>query len=217
MSLGLIGRKCGMTRIFLEDGAVVPVSVIEVVNNKITQIKDMATDSYYALQVAYGVKRASLISKSKSAHLAKAQCAPCVGLHEFRLQDAAPDTYKLGDELTVDLFSAGQFVDCTGISKGKGFAGGVKRHNFKTQDATHGNSVSHRAPGSTGQCQTPGRVFKGKKMAGHMGVDKVTVQNLVVHSVDVDRRLILVKGSVPGFVNGYVVLRAAIKKKQEAS
>lgn len=213
MSLGLVGRKCGMTRIFTEDGSAIPVSVIEVMANKVTQIKSKNTEGYSALQVAYGKKRASLLTKARSGHLAKAQCEPCSGMHEFRLAADMSD-YKLGDTLSLDLFSEGQFIDVTGVSKGKGFAGCVKRHNFSTQDATHGNSVSHRAPGSTGQCQTPGRVRKGKKMAGHMGSQKVTMQNLKVAKIDAERNLILIKGAVPGFVDGFVVICPAIKKQE---
>ncbi len=212
MSLGLVGRKCGMTRIFSEDGSVSPVTVIEIIPNTVTQVKSQATDGYDAVQVAYGTKRASLINKSRSAHLAAAKCAPAVGLCEFRLSTEDAAAKNQGDKLTADLFSEGQYVDVTGTSKGKGFAGGVKRHNFHMQDATHGNSVSHRAHGSTGQCQTPGRVRKGKRMAGHMGDVRVTTQNLSIVAVDNEKQVIMIKGTVPGCVGGYVMINSAVKK-----
>lgn len=215
MQMGLVGKKCGMTRIFNEDGSAVPVTVIEVVANKVSQIKTKDSDGYDAVQIAYGSKRASLLNKARSGHLAKAGCEPCSGLLEFRLDSEAVASSKAGDQVKVDIFTEGQFIDVTGVSKGKGFAGGVKRHNFRTQDATHGNSVSHRAPGSTGQCQTPGRVFKGKKMAGHMGAEKVSVQNLKVVKVDSDRQLVLVSGAVPGFNGQFVVIHPAAKKQEK--
>lgn len=210
MSIGLVGRKCGMTRVFTEDGVATPVTVIEVDPNRITQLKSVDVDGYDAIQVTAGAKKASRLTKGESGHFAKAGVEAGRGLWEFRLGGATVD-YKLGDSISVNLFDGVQRVDVTGTSKGKGFAGAVKRWNFRTQDATHGNSLSHRAPGSIGQCQTPGRVFKGKKMAGHMGSVKVTVQSLEVVRVDVERNLLLVKGAVPGATGNDVVVRPAVK------
>ena len=215
MQMGLIGKKCGMTRVFNEDGSATPVTVIEVIANKISQVKTQDNDGYDAVQVAYGSKRASLLTKARSGHLAKAGCEPCFGLHEFRVTAEDIAERKAGDEIKIDIMTEGQAVDVSGVSKGKGFAGAVKRHNFKMQDATHGNSVSHRAPGSTGQCQTPGRVFKGKKMAGHMGAEKVSMQNLKVVKVDNERQLVLVSGAVPGFNGQFVVISPAVKKQEK--
>ncbi|WP_163835723.1 50S ribosomal protein L3 [Spartinivicinus ruber] len=208
MSIGLVGKKCGMTRIFTEDGASVPVTVIEVDPNRITQVKTESTDGYNAIQITTGAKKASRVSKPLAGHYAKADTPAGRGLWEFRADNAE---YKVGDQINVGLFEAGQKVDVTGRSKGKGFAGTVKRWNFSTQDATHGNSLSHRAPGSIGQCQTPGRVFKGKKMAGQMGNQRVTVQSLEVVRVDVERNLLLIKGAVPGATGSDVVVRPAVK------
>lgn len=213
MALGLIGRKAGMTRVFTEEGVSVPVTVIEVEPNRVTQVRTTETDGYEAVQVTVGERKASRVNKPMAGHFAKAGVEAGRGLWEFRLDDHEGDKPELGGELKVDLFEDGQKVDVSGTSKGKGFQGGVKRHNFRTQDATHGNSLSHRAPGSIGQCQTPGRVFKGKKMAGHMGSEKVTVQTLEVVRVDTDRNLLLIKGAVPGANGGDVVVTPAIKMK----
>ena len=210
MAIGLVGRKCGMTRIFTEDGVSIPVTVIEVESNRIAQIKTNEKDGYSSVQVTAGAKKASRLSKSESGHFAKAGVAAGRGLWEFRTESG---DYTVGQELAVDLFQEGQLVDVTGQSKGKGFQGTVKRWNFAMQDATHGNSLSHRAPGSTGQCQSPGRVWKGKKMAGHMGDEKVTTQNLQVVRVDVENGLLLVRGAVPGAKGGDVIVRAATKVK----
>ncbi|MGV6806352.1 MAG: 50S ribosomal protein L3 [bacterium] len=209
MSIGVVGRKCGMTRVFTEDGASVPVTVIEVDANRITQVKTEESDGYAAVQVTVGARRASRVSKAAAGHFAKANVEAGRGLWEFR--NDASEEFEIGGTLSVERFEAGQKVDVTGQSKGKGFQGGVKRWNFSMQDATHGNSLSHRAPGSIGQCQTPGRVFKGKKMAGHMGAEQVTTQNLEVVRVDAERGLLLIKGAVPGAPGGDVVVRPAVK------
>ena len=209
MSIGMVGRKCGMTRVFTEDGHSVPVTVIEALPNRITQVKSVDTDGYRALQVATGERRATRVTKAQSGHYAKAGVEAGRGLWEFRLDDDAE--YEVGGDLKVDMFAEGQAVDVTGVTIGKGFAGGVKRHNFSMQDATHGNSLSHRAPGSIGQCQTPGRVFKGKRMAGHMGSVQRTMPNLKVVTVDAERNLILVRGAVPGAKGGDVVIRLSRK------
>ncbi len=209
MAIGLVGRKCGMTRIFTENGVSIPVTVIEVEPNRVAQVKAEASDGYSSVQVTLGARKASRLTKAEAGHFAKAGVAAGRGLWEFRVTEE----YTAGQELTVALFDEGQLLDVTGESKGKGFQGTVKRWNFAMQDATHGNSLSHRAPGSTGQCQTPGRVWKGKKMAGHMGAERVTTQNLEVVRVDQENNVILVKGSVPGAIGGNVILRAAIKAK----
>lgn len=209
MSVGLIGRKAGMTRIFTEDGQSVPVTVIEVEPNRITAVKAEDIDGYAAIQVTTGSKKANRLSKPEAGNFAKAGVEAGRGLWEFRLSGG--EEVNVGDELTVARFEAGQKVDVTGQSKGKGFQGGVKRWNFSTQDATHGNSLSHRAPGSIGQCQTPGRVWKGKKMAGHMGAAQVTVQTLEVVRVDAERNLLLIKGAVPGATGGDVIVKPAVK------
>lgn len=211
MTIGLVGKKCGMTRIFTEDGASVPVTVIEVDPNRITQVKSLDVDGYNAVQVTTGTKKSSRVRKPEAGHFAKAKVEAGHGLWEFRVDDSA--SYELGQLIGVDLFEQGQKVDVTGQSKGKGFQGGVKRWNFHMQDATHGNSLSHRAPGSIGQCQTPGRVFKGKKMAGHMGAEKVTVQSLEIVRVDAERNLLLVKGAVPGATGADVIVKAAVKAR----
>ncbi|WP_422136685.1 50S ribosomal protein L3 [Endozoicomonas sp. ALD040] len=211
MTIGLVGKKCGMTRIFTEDGASVPVTVIEVDPNRITQVKSLDVDGYSAVQVTTGTKKSSRVRKPEAGHFAKAKVEAGHGLWEFRVDDSA--SYELGQLIGVDLFEQGQKVDVTGQSKGKGFQGGVKRWNFHMQDATHGNSLSHRAPGSIGQCQTPGRVFKGKKMAGHMGAEKVTVQSLEIVRVDAERNLLLVKGAVPGATGADVIVKAAVKAR----
>ena len=211
MTIGIIGRKAGMTRVFTEDGASIPVTVIEAGPNKVTQVKTTDSDGYNALQVTFGQKRSGLVNKPMAGHFAKAESEAGEGLWELRLEGEEGADIELGAELSVEQFEAGQMVDVTGTSKGKGFAGTVKRHNFRMQDATHGNSLSHRAPGSIGQCQTPGRVFKGKKMAGHMGDERITVQNLEVVRVDKDRNLLLVKGAVPGAAGGFVTVKSAVK------
>lgn len=211
MAIGLVGRKCGMTRIFTEDGVSTPVTVIEVDPNRVTQVKTQEQDGYTAVQVTTGARKASRISKAEAGHFAKAGVEAGRGLWEFRVSGEDAANFNVGDTVEVGVFEAGQKVDVAGISKGKGFAGAVKRWNFRTQDATHGNSLSHRAPGSIGQCQTPGRVFKGKKMAGHMGARRVTVQSLEIVRVDADRNLVLVKGAVPGATGNDVVVRPAVK------
>tara|TARA_A100001015_G_C15002484_1_gene719165 strand:- start:63 stop:704 length:642 start_codon:yes stop_codon:yes gene_type:complete len=212
MALGLVGRKSGMTRIFTEDGASIPVSVVEVEPNRITQVKTHATDGYDAIQVTAGTRRASRVNKTAAGHFAKAESGLGRGLWEMRL-DQATEELQVGSELTVDTFEVGQKIDVTGQSKGKGFQGGIKRWNFTMQDATHGNSISHRSNGSIGQCQTPGRVFKGKKMSGHMGAEQVTVQNLEVVRIDAERNVILVKGAIPGAPGGDVLIKPAVKAK----
>jgi large subunit ribosomal protein L3 len=211
MTIGLIGRKRGMTRVFTEQGESIPVTVIEVSPNRVTQVKTVETDGYSALQVTFGTKRNSLVTKPEAGHFSKGGVEAGEGLWELRLNDAEGTDLEAGAELNVAQFETGQKVDVTGTSIGKGFAGGVKRHNFAMQDATHGNSVSHRAPGSIGQNQTPGRVFKGKKMAGHMGDVRVTTQNLEVVKVDAERNLLLIKGAVPGAKNGQVTVRPSVK------
>jgi len=212
MSIGLVGRKSGMTRVFTEEGNSVPVTVVEVQPNRVTQIKTPETDGYSAIQVTMGSRRASRVSKAMAGHYAKANTEAGEGLWEFRTEDLAE--IEVGGEIRVDLFKAGQKVDVTGTSKGKGFQGGVKRHNFRMQDATHGNSISHRAPGSIGQCQTPGRVFKGKKMAGQMGSERKTTQSLEVVRVDAENNLLLIKGAVPGATGSSVIVRPTIKVKR---
>ncbi|MDY0068831.1 MAG: 50S ribosomal protein L3 [Porticoccaceae bacterium] len=210
MSVGIVGRKCGMTRVFTEDGVSIPVTVIEVDPNRITQVKSDETDGYASVQVTVGSRRASRVTKPLAGHYAKAGVEAGRGLWEFRL-DGAEEQFEVGSALTVERFQAGQIVDVTGVSKGKGFQGVIKRWNFSMQDATHGNSLSHRAPGSIGQNQSPGRVFKGKKMAGHMGAERVTVQNLEVVRVDAERNLLLIKGAVPGAPGGDVIVSPAVK------
>jgi len=209
MSLGLIGRKAGMTRVFTDEGVSVPVTVVEVLSNRVSQVKTTEVDGYNAVQVTVGAKKSNRVTKALAGHFAKAEVEAGVLSKEFRLSEATE--LKAGEELSVSLFEDGQSIDVTGTSKGKGFQGAIKRHNFSMQDATHGNSLSHRAPGSIGQCQTPGRVWKGKKMAGQMGNEQVTTQSLSVVRVDVDRALILVKGAVPGAPGGYVVVKPAVK------
>ena len=209
MKIGLIGRKRGMTRVFTEAGNSVPVTVIEVSPNRVTQVKNEEADGYRSVQVTIGKRRANLVNKPVAGHYAKAGVEAGEGLWELRLPEG--EAVEAGSELNVEMFEAGELVDVTGTSKGKGFAGTVKRHNFHMQDATHGNSLSHRAPGSIGQCQTPGRVFKGKKMSGHMGDERVTTQNLEVVRVDAERNLLLIKGSVPGAPGGAVMVRPSVK------
>jgi large subunit ribosomal protein L3 len=201
-----------MTRVFTEDGVSVPVTVVEVVPNRVTQIKEQDTDGYRAIQVTTGNRKTSKVSKPEAGHFAAAGVEAGTGLWEFRL-DSSDEAFEVGAELTVERFEQGQKVDVAGQSKGKGFQGAVKRWNFRMQDATHGNSLSHRAPGSLGQCQTPGRVFKGKKMAGHMGAERVTTQGLEVVRVDVERNLLLIKGAVPGAPGGDVIVRPTTKSR----
>jgi len=211
MAIGLIGRKVGMTRIFNEDGASIPVTVIEIAANRVTQVKTLETDGYKALQVTTGTKKANRITKPEAGLVKKTGVELGRGLWEVRLADSEGEGIEVGAELNVDIFADVAKVDVTGQSKGKGFQGGIKRWNFSTQDATHGNSLAHRSNGSIGQNQTPGRVFKGKKMSGHMGAERVTTQNLEVVRVDAERNLLLVKGAVPGATNGDLIIKPAVK------
>lgn len=211
MAIGIIGRKCGMTRVFTEAGQSIPVTVIDASPNRVTQVKNGDTDGYKALQVTLGKKRTRLVNKPAAGHFAKAEVEAGEGLWELRLETEEGADLVAGAELAVDQFQPGQRVNVTGTSKGKGFAGTVKRHNFSMQDASHGNSLAHRAPGSIGQCQTPGRVFRGKKMAGQMGDEQVTAQNLEIVQVDTERNLLLVKGAVPGAPGGHVTVRPSVK------
>ena len=211
MAIGIVGRKAGMTRIFTEEGASVPVTVIAVDPNRITQLKVGEKDGYRAVQVTGGSRRASRVNKPAAGHFAKAGVEAGHGLWEFRLADGEGEELEVGGVIKVDIFAAGQRVDVRGKTKGKGFAGGVKRHNFRMQDATHGNSISHRAAGSIGQCQTPGRVFKGKRMEGHLGNVRNTAQNLEIVRVDLERNLLLIKGAVPGARGGDVIVFPAVK------
>ena len=213
MSLGLIGRKVGMTRVFTEDGASIPVTVLEVIPNRVTQIKTVATDGYTSLQVAHGTRRASRVTKALTGHFAKASVAAGSGIKEFNVTADVLAGYQVGGNITVEIFTPGQLVDVTGSSIGKGFSGAIKRHHFKSNRASHGNSKSHNVPGSIGMAQDPGRVFPGKRMPGHLGDVTVTTQNLVVVRVDVERNLILIKGAIPGSKGGDVVVRPAIKVK----
>ena len=211
MTIGLVGRKLGMTRVFTEDGASIPVTVIEVEANRVTQVKSLESDGYVAIQVTTGAKKANRLTAAEAGHFAKAGVDAGRGLWEFRLNESEAADVAVGAELNVGVFADVKKVDVTGTSKGKGFAGTVKRWNFRTQDMTHGNSLSHRVPGSIGQNQTPGRVFKGKKMAGHMGAERVTTQNLELVRVDAERNLLLIKGAVPGATNGNVIVKPAVK------
>lgn len=216
MTIGLVGRKCGMTRVFTDDGVSIPVTVIEVLPNRITQVKLPEKDGYKAVQVTTGARKKSRLIKPEIGHYAKAKVEPGRGLWEFRLgEEDSLDAFAVGNELTVDRFTVGQVVDVTGVSKGKGFAGTIKRHNFTMGDATHGNSLSHRAPGSIGQRQSPGKVFKGKKMSGHMGQDTCTVQSQKVVRVDVERNLVLIRGAVPGAPGCDVIVRPTVKVKKK--
>jgi len=209
MTVGVVGRKCGMTQIFTEQGESVPVTVIHVEPNRVVQVKSMDKDGYHAVQVTSGVRKQSRVNKAMAGHFAKANTEPGNGLWEFSLEEAA--TFNPGDEITVNVFTVGQPVDVTGISKGKGFAGSIKRHNFGCQPHSHGNSVSHRVHGSTGQNQSPRKVFKGKKMAGHMGNVRRTVQNQAIVQIDVERNVIMVKGVVPGAKGSNIIIRPAVK------
>jgi large subunit ribosomal protein L3 len=210
-NIGIVGRKAGMSRLFTEDGRSIPVTVIEASPNRITQIKTVETDGYTAVQITAGAKRARLVNKPEAGHFAKAKVEAGRGLWEFRIEDKDAGNYEVGAEIKADIFAVGQLVDVSGVTKGKGFQGTIKRHHFKMGDATHGNSLSHRSPGSIGQRQTPGRVFPGKKMAGHMGAVQQSMQNLEVVKVDAERGLIAVKGSIPGAPGGDVVVRPASK------
>ena len=210
-SLGIVGRKAGMSRMFTEDGKSVPVTLIEATPNRITQIKTVETDGYSAVQVTAGVKRASLLTKPATGHLAKAKVETGRGLWELRVEADQIGGFEVGGEIKADIFSEGQIVDVQGVTKGKGFQGTIKRWNFKMGDATHGNSLSHRAPGSIGQRQTPGRVFKGKRMSGHMGVVRRTTENLKVIEIDAARNLLLISGAVPGSEGGEVIVRPSVK------
>ena len=211
MTIGLVGRKVGMTRVFAEDGATIPVTVLDMSNNRVTQIKTAETDGYNAVQITFGSRKANRVNKAEAGHFAKAGVEAGRGLHEFLLDAAKLGELKAGDAITVEVFQVGQLVDVTGTSQGKGFAGAIKRHNFSSNRASHGNSVSHRSPGSIGMAQDPGRVFPGKRMAGQLGNVKSTVQSLEVVRIDVERQLLLVKGAVPGAKGGDVVVRPAVK------
>jgi large subunit ribosomal protein L3 len=212
MSIGLVGKKCGMTRIFTEAGESIPVTLIEATPNRITQVKTVETDGYSAVQVTTGTKRAALVNKPKAGHFAKAKVEAGRGLWEFRVDAKDLGNYAVGGELKADdVFKAGQIVDVAGVTKGKGFQGTIKRWNFSMGDATHGNSLSHRSPGSIGQRQTPGRVFPGKKMAGHMGNVRQSTMNLEVVKIDAERHLIAIRGAVPGAPGGNVIIRPASK------
>ena len=211
MAIGLVGKKCGMTRIFTEAGVSIPVTVVEVTANRISQIKTQDTDGYQAIQVTTGERRDSRVNAAQKGHFAKAGVAAGRGTWEFRVEDSELEGREAGSEIAADLFQVGQIVDVIGTSKGKGFQGGIKRHNFRSQDWTHGNSVSHRVVGSTGQNQTPGRVFKGNKMPGQMGNKRVTVQGLEVISVDAEKGILVIKGAIPGANGGDVIVRPSVK------
>jgi large subunit ribosomal protein L3 len=217
MAMGLVGRKAGMTRVFTDAGETVPVTVIEVLPNRVTQVKTQDSDGYRAVQVTYGMRRPQLYSKAVTGHYAKASVAPGRALVEFRIADADKTEWKAGAEIKADLFKEGEAVDVTGTTIGKGFAGTMKRHNFAGGMATHGNSLSHRAPGSIGQRQTPGRVFKGRRMSGHMGVMRRTTENLRVVQVDLERNLLLIRGAVPGAAGGQVLVRPSLKAARRGS
>lgn len=217
MAMGLIGRKAGMTRVFTEGGETVPVTVIEVLPNRVTQVKSAEKDGYRAVQLSFGERRPQLLSKAVAGHYAKAKVAPGKALVEFRLSDKEQAELAPGAEIKADFFKAGAAVDVTGTTIGKGFAGTMKRHNFAGGMASHGNSVSHRAPGSIGQRQTPGRVFQGKRMSGHMGVMRRTIENLRVVEVDAERNLLLIRGAVPGAAGGNVIVRPSLKAARQAA
>lgn len=213
MAIGLVGRKAGMTRVFTDEGVSIPVTVIEVEPNRVTQLKTLERDGYRALQLTTGTRRPSRLNKPEAGHFAKAEVVPGRGLWEFRLTEGEGDDIAVGAELTVDRFQVGQRVDVAGTTIGKGFAGTIKRHHFRSQRASHGNSLSHRAPGSIGQNQSPGRVFKGKRMAGQLGNVRRSVLNLEVIRVDSERNLLLVKGAVPGHKNGDLIVRPSVKAR----
>jgi len=215
MAIGLVGKKCGMTRVFTEDGTSIPVTVIEVAPNRVTQVKTLENDGYAAIQVTIGARKRSRLTKAETGHFAKANVEPGIILQEFRVDEAKSlEGIAVGSEIKTDRFTVGQLVDVSGTSKGKGYAGVIKRHHFASQDATHGNSLSHRAPGSIGQRQTPGRVFKGKRMAGRMGNVKETILSQKVVRIDAERNLILVSGAVPGAPGSVVTIRPAVKAKK---
>jgi len=216
MTPGLIGKKCGMTRIFADDGSSIPVTVVAVLPNRIVQIKNKQHDGYDAIQVTTGTKKVSRLNTPLAKHFAKAQVGPGEGLWEMRLAENNSDNFSVGAELTLDLFKVGQLVDVSGISKGKGFAGVMKKYHFSGGFASHGCSVSHRVPGSIGQRQTPGRVFKGKKMAGHLGNVKRSIQNQKIVKIDSERNLIMIGGGIPGSPGGYVMLKPAIKQRRSS-
>ena len=212
MAISLLGRKVGMTRIYNEDGSATPVTVLEMTPNKVSQVKSLEVDGYTAIQLVAGSKKASRVNKAQAGHFSKANVEAGSQVGESRVDNI--EDFELGSEVKVDIFEEGQIVDVTGISKGKGFAGVLKRYNFAGKDATHGNSINHRTPGSIGQNQTPGRVFKGKKMTGHMGDVRTTTQNLTVVRVDLDKNLLLIKGAVPGATGGDISVKAAVKVKR---
>jgi large subunit ribosomal protein L3 len=214
MTVGLVGRKCGMTRVFTEDGTSIPVTVIEVLPNRVTQVKTLENDGYRAVQVTTGIRKRSKVSKPMAGHYAKANVEPGRGLWEFRIEEGKDDSFTVGSELKVDIFSIDQLVDVIGVTKGKGYAGTIKRHHFAGQDATHGNSLSHRVPGSIGQRQSPGKVFKGKKMSGHLGDAQRTAQSQKIVRVDLDKNLILIRGAVPGAPGSDVIICPAVKAIQ---
>ena len=216
MAIGLVGRKAGMTRVFTEAGETVPVTVIEVLPNRVTQVKAQDKNGYRAVQVTYGTRRPQLYSKAVNGHYAKANVAPGRALVEFRLSEADKTELAAGSEIKADIFKEGEAVDVTGTTIGKGFAGVIKRHNFGGMPATHGVSLTHRSPGSIGQRQTPGRVFKGRRMAGHMGVMRRTTENLKVVQVDLERNLLLIRGAVPGAEGGQVLVRPSLKAARRA-
>jgi large subunit ribosomal protein L3 len=216
MTIGLVGRKCGMTRVFTDTGVTVPVTVVEALPNRISQVKNDKTDGYRAVQVTIGARRPSRVSKALAGHFAKANVAPGYTSQEFRLRKGEGEALAAGGEMKVDMFTAGQIVDVTGTTVGKGFAGTIKRHNFAGGMKTHGNSLSHRAPGSIGQRQTPGRVFKGKRMSGHMGVKNRTIENLRIVEIDVPRNLLLISGAIPGSEGGRVIVRPSVKATGQA-
>jgi len=211
MSLGLVGRKIGMTRIFAEDGASIPVTVLDMSNNRVSQVKTTQTDGYVAVQVAYGTRKPNRITKPIAGHLAKAGVSAAAGMTEFHVDTADLETYPAGTRISVEIFQPGQMVDVSGVTQGKGFAGTIKRHNFGSQRASHGNSRSHNVPGSIGQAQDPGRIFPGKRMSGHLGAVQRTIQNLQIVRVDAERQLLLVRGAIPGSKGGSVVVRPAVK------
>ena len=217
MAIGLVGRKCGMSRVFTPDGASIPVTLIEVESNRITQVKTPERDGYSALQITTGERRPSRVTKPMAGHFAKAATGSGRGLWEFRVDAEVASGFAVGGELAISQFEEGSMVDVVAVSKGKGFQGVIKRWNFAAQDATHGNSLSHRAPGSIGQNQSPGRVFPGKKMSGHMGSAQVTTQSLRVVRVDAEQGLLLIRGAVPGAPGADVIVRPAVKAKNKAT
>lgn len=212
MTIGLIGKKCGMTRVYTDDGRAVPVTVIEILANRVTQIKTSESDGYTAIQVTVGERKRTHLSKAEAGHFVKAGVQPGLKLHEFKVNPDELDKLQLASEIALTRFNVGQYVDVSGVTKGKGFAGAIKRHHFSSQDASHGNSLSHRAPGSIGQRQSPGKVFKGKKMAGHLGNKMRTILSQQIVHIDETKNLLLVKGAIPGAPSSFVIIRPAIKK-----